>query len=67
MRRLFANSAFSAVLRAVLAIFAILAGVTRVSTRAGRGENVERDLVEEKYRQHDLSYDREERSLAEHG
>jgi hypothetical protein len=55
MRRLFANSTFSAVFCTVLAVFAIFAGVARVCTRAGRGENVERDLIEEKYQQHDLS------------
>ena len=40
MRCLFADTALPAILRAVLAIFAILAGVTGVGTRAGRGENV---------------------------
>ena len=48
--RLFADTAFSAILRAVLAILAILAGLAGISTRASRGENVERDLINEKNR-----------------
>ena len=43
---LLANAAFAAILRAVLAILAVLAGVTGVGTCAGRGEKVERHLIE---------------------
>ena len=46
MRCLFADTALTAILRAVLTILAVLAGVTRIGTRAGRGENVERGLIE---------------------
>ena len=67
MPRLFADSALTAILRAVLAIFAILAGIARISSSASRGENVERELIKEDNRQHDLSEDREERFLVEHG
>ena len=45
---LFANAALSAFLGAVLAVLTILAGVTWVGTRAGRCENVERHLTDEK-------------------
>jgi hypothetical protein len=41
MKSLFANSAFPAIFCAVLAVFAILAGVARIGTSAGRGENIE--------------------------
>jgi len=44
---LFAYPALSAVLRAVLAIFAILAGVAGIGTSAGRRENVEGNLINE--------------------
>jgi hypothetical protein len=55
MNCLFADATFAAILGAVLAIFAILAGVTRVGTCACRRENVERNLIEEKNQQHGLS------------
>jgi hypothetical protein len=57
---LLANAAFSAVLRAMLTILAILAGVTRVRTRASRRENIERNLMEEKNRQNNLRKDHKE-------
>ena len=50
----------------MLAVFAIFAGVTRISARACPGENIERDLIEEKYRQRDLSCEGENRFLIEH-
>jgi len=43
---LLADTAFPAVLRAVLAILAILAGSAGIGSCAGRGENVGRDLIE---------------------
>jgi len=46
-QRLFADTALPAFLGAVLAVFAVLAGVTWVSTCAGSGENVERHLTDE--------------------
>jgi hypothetical protein len=52
---LLADAALPAFLGAVLAVFAILAGMTGVGARAGRFENVERNLIDEKNRQHDLS------------
>ena len=57
---LLANAAFSAVLRAMLTILAILAGMTRVRTRASRRENIERNLMEEKNRQNNLRKDHKE-------
>ena len=66
-RRLFADTALPAVLRAVFAIFAVLARFAGIGTCAGSGENVEWNLIEKKNRQHDLSYDREEPSLVRHG
>jgi uncharacterized integral membrane protein len=40
MNYLFADTALPAILRAVLAILAVLAGMTWIGTRAGRRENV---------------------------
>ena len=57
MRLLLADTALTAVLRAVLAIFAVLAGMTRVCTCACRGEDIERNLIQEKDRQNDLRKD----------
>ena len=51
---LLTNAALPAFLGAVLAILTILAGMARIGTGAGRGENVERKLVEEKNRQQEL-------------
>ena len=45
---LFANATLPAFLGTVLAILTILAGVARVGAGAGRGENVERHLADEK-------------------
>jgi hypothetical protein len=50
----------------VLAILAILARIARVGTCAGRCENVEWNLIDEKNRQHDLSHNPEE-PWFEHG
>ena len=47
-QRLFADTALPAFLGAVLAILAILARVAGVGTYAGRRENVERHLTDEK-------------------
>jgi hypothetical protein len=47
---LLADPTLPSTLGAVLAIFAILAGVTRVGARTGRGESVEWNLIEEKNR-----------------
>jgi hypothetical protein len=60
MRRLVADTTLSSVLRTVLTMLAILAGVTRVGTCAGRRENVERNLIEEKNRQNNLRKDHKE-------
>jgi hypothetical protein len=48
MKCLFADTAFPAILRAVLAILAVLAGFARIGTCAGRGKRCELNLVEEK-------------------
>jgi hypothetical protein len=45
---LFADAALPAFLGTVLAILAVLAGVAGIGTRAGRCENVERKLTDEK-------------------
>jgi hypothetical protein len=48
---LLANAASTAVLGAMLAILAVLARVAWISTRAGRRENIDRNLIEENNRQ----------------
>jgi hypothetical protein len=48
--KLLTNTALTAFLCAVLAILAILAGMTRVGTCTGRRENVEWKLIDEKNR-----------------
>ena len=60
MKCLFANTALTAVLRAVLAILTVLAGFAGIGARAGRGENVELYLIEEKDRQNNLRKDDKE-------
>jgi len=57
---LFADAALPAFFGAVLAILTILAGMTRVGTRAGRCENADWKLIDKKNRQHDLSQNNEE-------
>jgi hypothetical protein len=44
----------------MLAILAILAGMARVGTCAGRCGNIEWNLIEEKNRYHDLSQNNEQ-------
>ena len=51
---LLAHATLPAFLGAVLAILTVLAGVAGIGTRAGRGENVERELTDEKNRQQDM-------------
>ena len=58
-QRLFADTALPAFLGAVLAVFAILACVAGVGTRAGRCGTAQWYLAEEKNPQHDVSQSNE--------
>jgi hypothetical protein len=53
--RLLADAALSAFLGTMPAILAVLTGVTRIGTRTCGGEHIERNLIDEKNGQHDLS------------
>jgi hypothetical protein len=53
---LFADAALPAFFRAVPTILAVLAGVARIGTSAGRRKDI--DLIDEKNGQHNLSQDR---------
>jgi hypothetical protein len=55
---LLTNAAFPAFFRAVPTILAVLAGVTRISAGAGSRKNIDRNLIDEKNGQHNLSQDR---------
>ena len=57
---LLAHATLPAFLRAVLTVFAIFAGMTRVGTCAGRCGRVRWNLADEKNRQQDLSQNEEE-------
>jgi hypothetical protein len=57
---LFADAALPTFFGAVPAILTILAGMARIGTCAGRCENVERKLIEEKNRQQELRQGDEE-------
>jgi hypothetical protein len=54
-----AHSALPAFFGAVPTILTVLAGVTRIGTCARGGKHIERDLIDENKRQHDLSEGRE--------
>jgi len=56
-KRLLTNTTLSALFGAMPAILAVLAGVTRISASAGSRKNIDRNLIDEKNRQHNLSQD----------
>jgi hypothetical protein len=63
VRRLFADTALPAVLCAVLAVFAVLAGFAGIGTGAGRRERIKRNLIEENHREQDSTEEQNETRL----
>jgi hypothetical protein len=63
-RLLLTNAALAAVFRAVLAVFAIFAGMTRIVAGAGREDIGNRVSVEYKRQDNELSEDRNESGLS---
>jgi hypothetical protein len=56
-RRLLTNPALPAFLCTMPAVVAVLAGMTGIRAGAGGRKDIDRNLIDEKNRQHDLSQD----------